>query len=531
MWWKRIVSCLLGATLATSLYTVVQGRTINLQTGDYELSPMATEVTDQKYGLLFSDSPEYVGPMGGILSAGTIHGHGRVYFYHVNDMKDTQKIAVVIENKSMKLNHITVRRALVSKPSPDYFAVGRELSRLDMSAPLPESVAIVTNEKYSKKFNQEQAKWRKALEQQIRQQEKEVEKEKARLDRWKEKREKEEKKRVSKMLTDTKKAHKITLLQHVSSVTKDDDASDGTYVGTRDTNDKEHRDISSARTSVTPLRPSADDGYQGIDTSRYQQLKELLAASRKQLANYEADDTEGTIIDVKKENLPHADSFTLPPLGKRLLFADLEDIPVKPEALTSGLIDCITSDETLIKVMMLPEGAASLTSTYSVPTLPKDDVRLRGTYVGALRTITVPETFNSDTSGSYIEVVNGREDPFIEGVDELSNHEAVTDTGNYGVSYQMVVHTTGKERFHLFFNPLGGAYSGSFLISTPYRTKRYDVGNSIKPYIGHQTIYDTFDLGEYRGGDTIAINFMPAGASNLPIRFLLVPTCELDKRG
>ena len=53
----------------------------------------------------------------------------------------------------------------------------------------------------------------------------------------------------------------------------------------------------------------------------------------------------------------------------------------------------------------------------------------------------------------------------------------------------------------------------------------------MKPYIGHQTIYDTFDLGEYRGGDTIAINFMPAGASNLPIRFLLVPTCELDKRG
>ena len=50
--------------------------------------------------LLLSDSPEYVGPVGGTLSAGTINGNGRIYFYHVNEMDQPHKIAIVLENQS-----------------------------------------------------------------------------------------------------------------------------------------------------------------------------------------------------------------------------------------------------------------------------------------------------------------------------------------------------------------------------------------------------------------------------------------------
>ena len=41
--------------------------------------------------------------------------------------------------------------------------------------------------------------------------------------------------------------------------------------------------------------------------------------------------------------------------------------------------------------------------------------------------------------------------------------------------------------------------------------------------LGHNTVLDSRYMGNYYGGDTLTIDFMPAGASNLPVRFLLIP--------
>ena len=41
--------------------------------------------------------------------------------------------------------------------------------------------------------------------------------------------------------------------------------------------------------------------------------------------------------------------------------------------------------------------------------------------------------------------------------------------------------------------------------------------------LGYNTTMDSRYMGSYYGGDTLTIEFMPAGASNLPFRFLLVP--------
>lgn len=354
-----------------------------VNSGYFGFTPLPVSVVSDRYTLLLSDSPEYVGPEGGVLSAGTLKGLGRIYFYHVNDMVEDHKIAIVLENKSGKQNTVTIHRMLKTKPTEDYFAVGRELSKLDLEQPL-------------------------------------------------------------------------------SSV---------------------------------------------LGTNPYVTPKEKKKFKSKQ------------------------ETITLQPHSRQLIFKDLEKVHVKKDDLFSGLVDFTSADEVYARVMMLPMKVKSLGAAYTAKKLPIDEVRLRGTYTGMLRALAVNSVYDSSLGGAYVEVANDREDPFIQGVDEMNHNDAVTDRGNYGVSYDMTLYTKGNEPFRLYFNPLGGAYSGSFTINTTHSknknakvtTETYQVGGGDVPYLGHQTVLDSMQMGSYHGGDTLHIQFMPAGASNLPVRFLLIP--------
>ena len=97
--------------------------------GYFSFTPLPAELQAQKDTLLLSDSPEYVGPVGGVLSAGSINGKGRIYFYHVNEMAEPHKIAIILENTGNEPNGIAVFRELKSIATSDYFAAGRDLSR------------------------------------------------------------------------------------------------------------------------------------------------------------------------------------------------------------------------------------------------------------------------------------------------------------------------------------------------------------------------------------------------------------------
>ena len=94
-----------------------------VNSGYFGFTPLPVSVVSDRYTLLLSDSPEYVGPEGGVLSAGTLKGLGRIYFYHVNDMVEDHKIAIVLENKSGKQNTVTIHRMLKTKPTEDYLPV------------------------------------------------------------------------------------------------------------------------------------------------------------------------------------------------------------------------------------------------------------------------------------------------------------------------------------------------------------------------------------------------------------------------
>lgn len=371
-----------------------------VESGYYGYTHLPAQVKQEAGTLLLSDSPEYVS-QDGVLSAGTLEGDGRIYFYHVNEQDKDKKIAVVIENTSDKVNTIRINRTLKADPSSDYFKVGRDLSKADLEQPLRDS-----------------------------------------------------------SLVESPLAKK-------------------------------------------PAKVSKKALKKGDKSKKHQQK---VAPSHRALPFSGQARVE--------------DQFDLGPGNRRVLFSQLNDVRVKPDDLFSGIIDLQTSQKAFVKVMMLSMEQDPVLASYWIKDLPIDDVRLRGTYHGMERTMAVATPFDSDQGGAYVEVGNDREDPFIQGVDEMDQQAAVKDAGNYGVSYHLTIPTTGEQPFRLYLNPQGGAYSGSFQVSTDTKSRRYDVG---MPNIGHNTIYDTYDMGSYQGGDTLYLEFMPAGASNLPLKFLLVP--------
>ena len=366
--------CVAAAMAAMAALTGhVEARDIDLQSiGYFQFSPLPPTLVAQTDTLLLSDSPEYVGPVGGTLSAGTINGNGRIYFYHVNEMDQPHKITIVLENQTAYPNTVHVMRQLKSVATPDYFAAGRDLSRKDLEQPLNES-------------------------------------------------------------------------------------------------------------------PNAKPLY----------------------------------------------SLSIPPQGRKLIFSDLEQTPVYQDALFTGIVDIKTEAPVFARVMMLPMGMDAVDASYWAKNLPIDEIQLRGTYTGSKRNMEVTTPFDTALGGAFVEIGNDREDMFINGVDEMQNKAFVRDRGNYGVSYTLKIPTKGNEPFRLYFNPLGGPYSGSFTVKALHQqgarrgqtdTRTYHIGGADGiSALGDGTILDSRIMGNYNAGDLLTLNFMPAGASNLPIRFLLIP--------
>lgn len=217
------------------------------------------------------------------------------------------------------------------------------------------------------------------------------------------------------------------------------------------------------------------------------------------------------------------ENWLLPSHSRKLLFEELSNIPIKKDQLISGIVDFTSSAPIQAKVLMLNKGSGPLGYSYIAPVQPMDDVELRGTFHGVMRYMQSETPYNSSLGASAITIGNDREDAFIKGVDELTNNKAMTDKGNYGVSYDVTIPTAGDKRFAVYFNPLGGAYAGSVQIVSGTHNKIYQVPGTYDEYIGHGTIYDTMYLDTFTPGEPIVLRFIPAGASNLPVRFLFIP--------
>ena len=411
--WKQ---WLLGSILTVLGLGTTYGqvpRTVNID--EYTFTPLEVKTVKEIDTLLLSDSPEYVKEPG-IVAAGTLRGNSRIYFYHVNERTEPMKVGILLENKGNVPAFVEIERSIYAKPSPDYFKVGRELSKkelnstaLDLGAWANEGVTIPVRSK--------------AVQQEIKKQ--------------------------KENLAQSKK----------------------------------------------------------LKTKRIEEEIKKDAASRT--ISLVSQDTSGT-------------EFVLRPGEVRPIFTELEKVLIKKDDLFSGIIDVSTTEPVYASVAVMEPKS---TVTYGLPLLPIhpiDEVELRGTYEGMRRFHVVEPQFNSEAGPASFEIANDREDAFISGVDETSNNKSVKNKGNYGISNIYVLHTEGNTPYALYFNPLGGAFSGTFRITSSKGVRTYDV--PVKgPYLGHDTIYDTQLLDVFDRPEDLLLEYMSPGASNLPVRLLLIP--------
>lgn len=411
--WKQ---WLLGSILTVLGIGTTYGqapRTVNID--EYTFTPLEVKTIKEIDTLLLSDSPEYVKEPG-IVAAGTLRGNSRIYFYHVNERTEPMKVGILLENKGSVPAFVEIERSIYAKPSPDYFKVGRELSKKEVNSTVL-NLGVWANEGVTIPV-------RSKIEQ------KEIKKQKESLAHSK----KEKTKRIE------EKIKKNTAIRTISLVSPD-------------TNAKE---------------------------------------------------------------------FVLRPGETHPIFTELEKFLMKKDDLFSGIIDFSTTEPVYASVAVMEPKS---TVTYGLPLLPIhpiDDVELRGTYEGMRRFHVVEPQFNSEAGPASFEIANDREDTFISGVDEASNNILVKNKGNYGISNVYVLHTEGNTPYALYFNPLGGAFSGTFRITSSKGVRTYDV--PVKgSYLGHKTIYDTQLLDVFDKPEDLLLEYMSPGASNLPVRFLLIP--------
>lgn len=210
------------------------------------------------------------------------------------------------------------------------------------------------------------------------------------------------------------------------------------------------------------------------------------------------------------------------PAGERVILFEDDEKGIRENDLVSGIVEIETEKPVTMGTAILPKEtdvwlARTLQAT---PYLPVDSHGLRGTFPSELSWEAGPWDF----SGGAAAIVIGGLPGFQMGYDEI-DRTAREDFGDYGIAYRLRVKTEGTGRFKLYINPQGGVYVGSFRIGQNEKFLKFYRTETTKRGLrfGHETTEDVMEAGTWDAGKDLFIRFIPAGATYLPIRFVLVP--------
>jgi len=213
----------------------------------------------------------------------------------------------------------------------------------------------------------------------------------------------------------------------------------------------------------------------------------------------------------------------VPARGAAVLSAGLDDMVVRPNMLVNGIFDFTADRPVTVKVMMLPAGADAGKFALTAAVLPPDASRLRGTFAGMDRMLVPFRVYNPAVDGPVvITLADNAVDRYLEGVDATSG-EKVVNYGNYGVVYKLFLPSAGAGKTAVYLNPRGGDYAGMLGI----RRDHVDLPPLPTPAgrtaFGHDKLSDFAAVGAFGGSGSLWLTFSPPGASNLPVKLVLVP--------
>lgn len=222
-------------------------------------------------------------------------------------------------------------------------------------------------------------------------------------------------------------------------------------------------------------------------------------------------------------NKEESRTVSLAPKKKTILWDD-DEKGIREEDLVSGIVEVEVKKPTTFGVAILADGSAEELDkelNQALP-LPADSHEMRGTFARDLYVENKtwdfaqgPVNFNMGGDGSSL--------PFQKGTDEVS-HVTRENTGDYGITYYITLHTQGEGTYRLYITALGGYYTGSFEIGQhPKFLRLYGPASAKSLHPFGEASGDYIDAGTYAMGRDLYIRYIPAGASYLPIAFTLVP--------
>ena len=213
----------------------------------------------------------------------------------------------------------------------------------------------------------------------------------------------------------------------------------------------------------------------------------------------------------------------VPGKGKAHLSSVLTDMTVAPNALVNGIFDFKTDRPVVVKVMMVPVNADSKKFADQAKILPADQHHLRGTFEGRDRMIIPNKVYNPTEDGpAVITLADNFTDVYLRGVD-ATDGTPVVNYGNYGVVYKLFLPSDNGGKINYWLNPRGGEYAG--WLGVKYQHKEISPTATPNGMItfGHNKLTDFSHIGVFDGGQSLWLTFSPPGASNLPVKIVIMP--------
>ena len=230
---------------------------------------------------------------------------------------------------------------------------------------------------------------------------------------------------------------------------------------------------------------------------------------------------------------------------RRVLVEDMDQTVLQPEDLVYGCYDFNTTQAMCTSVVICPASADPAMFVRRARILPADELRLRGTFANADRTIKTTESYDpSKGQIQYFLLADNETDLYRRGIDATDGSVAL-NYGNYGILYHVDVPVIGQEKTQFYLSPFGGTYAGALrvktaagrsqLLYTPYGETYFgegtdhmeeNTGIAKAREAGLALLTDHMelaDIGSYNKRTSPSFEFSPPGASNLPVAIILMP--------
>ncbi|MDY6267343.1 MAG: copper amine oxidase [Selenomonadaceae bacterium] len=229
----------------------------------------------------------------------------------------------------------------------------------------------------------------------------------------------------------------------------------------------------------------------------------------------------------------------------RVLVSDMGKTLVQPEDLVYGCYDFTTTQAVRTSVVICPADVDPAVFVRHARVLPADELRLRGTFPKADRTIRATSAYDPGKDEiAYFLLADNESDIYRKGIDATDGSETL-NYGNYGIFYHLDIPIAGKEKTQFYLSPFGGTYAGAMRVTTADGRSQLLLTPSDTTYFGegtdHMTEYsgierardaglailtdgmELADLGRYNARTAPTFEFSPPGASNLPVAIILMP--------